>query len=182
MVEGRPPSRGDIATRFGITRATAQQHVVALERHGALRRVPGARGLLPIRSSLRAARTHEVPVLGRVAAGVPLLAVEDATDAVPVVEGQFRQVPDLLLRVAGDSMVGAGILDGDLVAIVLRATADSGEIVVARVNDEITVKRLRRSGRVVDLVAENPAYPPMRITGDCEFAIEGVVVGVLRRL
>jgi repressor LexA len=179
---GRPPSRADIASHFGITRATVQQHVVALERHGALRRLPGARGLAPARAATPAPRIHTVPVLGRVAAGVPLLAVEDASEAVAVPEGLFRSVPDVLLRVAGDSMIGAGILDGDLVAIALRPDAESGDIVVARLDDEITLKRLRRRAGAVELWAENPAFAPIRMDPTREFAIEGVVLGVVRRL
>ena len=177
---GRPPTRADIAGRFGISRPTAQQHVVALERHGALRRLPGSRGLVP------AGRTdpvvvHAIPVVGRVAAGLPVLAVEDPGDAVVLPDGLFGARPDVLLRVQGDSMIGAGMLDGDLVAVRRASDAQSGEIVVARLDDEITVKRLRRRGDAVELVAENPAYAPIVVTHDRDFAIEGIVLGVVRR-
>jgi repressor LexA len=177
---GRPPTRADIAERFGIARPTAQQHVVALERRGALRRVPGSRGLMPVRDA-NAVAVHAIPVVGRVAAGLPVLAVEDASDALALPDGLFCSRPDVLLRVQGDSMIGAGMLDGDLVAVLRRSDAQSGEIVVARLDDEITVKRLRRRGATLELVAENPAYAPIAVTGERDFAIEGVVLGVIRR-
>ena len=173
--EGRPPSRADIARRFGFNRATAQQHLVALERHGVLRRVPGARGIAM--STLQG----KTPILGRVPAGGPLEPIEDHNEDVTVPAGMFRQQPDMLLRVVGNSMTGAGIFEGDLVAVVLESTASSGDIVVARVNQEVTIKRLRVTGSTVELVPENNAYNPIRIVGNAEFAIEGVVVGVIRR-
>lgn len=178
---GRPPTRADIAQALGITRPTAQQHVVALERHGALRRLPGSRGLAPVRRAPAAASVHPIPVIGRVAAGRPVLAVEDASEVVSVADGLFRTLPDVLLRVEGDSMIGAGIFDRDLIAVELRASAESGEIVVARLGDEITVKRLRRRGPRIELIAENPAYPPVEVAAGQEFGIEGVVLGVIRR-
>lgn len=180
LAQGRAPSRADIAAQFGITRATAQQHVVALERLGVLRRLPGARGLAVARQD-PAPPPDRVPVIGRVAAGRPLLAVEDAADDLLVPEGLFRECPDLMLRVEGDSMIGAGILDGDLIAIVLRKTAEPGQLVVARLDDEITVKRLRRRGQRIVLEAENPSFAPIVVTSDRDFSIEGIVVGVLRR-
>lgn len=173
--EGRPPSRADIARRFGFNRATAQQHLVALERHGALRRVPGARGLAM--STIQS----KTPILGRVPAGGPLEPIEDHNEDVMVPAGMFRQQPDMLLRVVGDSMTGAGIFEGDLVAVVLESNASSGDIVVARVDQEVTIKRLRVVGSIVELVPENNAYNPIRIVGNADFAIEGVVVGVIRR-
>lgn len=178
---GRPPTRADIAQALGITRPTAQQHVVALERHGALRRLPGSRGLAAARRAPAPVQLHPVPVVGRVAAGAPLLAVEDPSDVMSVPDGLFRTVPDVLLRVEGDSMVGAGIFDRDLVAVALRRDADAGEIVVARLDEAITVKRLRRRGAAIELVAENPAYPPIDVGTGRDFAIEGVVLGVIRR-
>lgn len=178
---GRPPTRADIARALGITRPTAQQHIVALERRGALRRLPGSRGLAPARRAPAPVQPHPVPVVGRVAAGAPLLAVEDPSDVISVPDGLFRTVPDVLLRVEGDSMVGAGIFDRDLVAVALRRDADSGEIVVARLDEEITVKRLRRRGAAIELVAENPAYPSIAVGTARDFAIEGVVLGVIRR-
>lgn len=178
--DGRPPTRADIADALGVTRATVQQHVEALERHGALRRISGSRGLVPTRTS-SPDPTLAVPVVGRVAAGMPLLAIEDASDAITIPEGMFRTRPDVLLRIEGDSMAGAGILDGDLIAVLKRPQAESGAIVVARLDDEITVKRLRMRAGHIELVAENCAYPPIRVTRDRDFAIEGVVLGVIRR-
>jgi repressor LexA len=121
-------------------------------------------------------------VLGRVRAGVPLEAVEDKEDEVDVPDGLFRRRPDLLLRVSGDSMKDAGILDGDLIAVTLQKSADNGDVVVARIDNEITVKRLRINARTVELMAANPDYPPIRVGADADFAIEGRVLGVIRRL
>lgn len=177
---GRPPSRADIALRFGFTRATAQQHVVALERQGALRRVPGSRGLLTARGRTPPG-VNGIPVLGRVAAGAPVLAIVDATETIVLPDGLFRVRPDVLLRIEGDSMIDAGMLDGDLIAVLRQSDADSGDIVIARLDEDITVKRLRRQGSRIELVAENPAYPPIAVAPDREFAIEGIVLGVVRR-
>lgn len=153
---------------------------MALERHGVLERVPGARGLR-MAGARGAPAWHRVPLIGRVAAGVPLLAVEDVQDVVDVPAGLFRHIPDVLLRVEGESMVGAGILDGDLIAVRVVPIAESGAIVVARLHDEITVKRLRRRGRRTELLAENPRFETIVVSHDTDFAIEGVVVGVLRQ-
>lgn len=180
VAAGRPPSRADIARRFNVNRATAQQHVAALERQGVLKREPGARGLRLIGGLVAAER--QVPVLGRVPAGTPLLAVEDSEELLAIPDGLFRYPVDVLLRVVGDSMQGAGIYDGDLVAIVFRSSAEHGEIVVARINDEITVKRLRKTSDFIELIAENPAYPPIRISEELDFSIEAAVIGVIRRL
>lgn len=174
--EGRPPSRADIARQFGFNRATAQQHLVALERHGVLQRLPGARGIA------MCASPTQIPIIGRVPAGIPLEAIENRDGAMTVPEGMFRQAPEILLRVIGDSMQDAGIFDGDLVAVVRQSIANSGDIVIARLDQEATVKRLRVMNGIVELIPENEAYSPISVTGKTDFAIEGVVVGVIRRL
>ena len=179
--QGRPPTRENVATHFGFNRATAQQHIVAIEKLGALKRSPGARGLTLTTPSALAARHVQVPVVGRVAAGVPLLAVEDPLGTIPVPEGMFRVMPQVLLRVQGDSMKDAGILDNDLVAVVATPTATHGQIVVARIDDEVTVKRLHtQRGRIV-LKPANERYAPIQIKAGIDFAVEGIVVGVLRQ-
>jgi len=182
LAGGRAPSRKEIAEHFGFNRATAQQHLVALERRGILRRLPGARGIVMVHQSENASPFRAVPIIGRVAAGQPLLAVEDYEDMVRISDDFFRAPPDVLLRVQGDSMIDAGIMDRDLIAVALRSIAENGDIVVARLDDEVTVKRLKHTQRKIELVAENPAYSPIEITSDREFSIEGVVLGVMRRL
>ena len=180
IARGRAPSRADIADHFGFNRATAQQHIVALERHGAIERLPGARGLR-VKSERPLDVSRRVPIIGRVAAGQPLLAVEDVEDVIAVPSSLFVREPDVLLRVQGYILAGAGILDRDLIAVRLTSTAESGDIVVARLDEEITVKRLRRRGRRTELVAENAQFATIVVADDADFAIEGVVLGVLRR-
>jgi repressor LexA len=183
---GMPPTRAEIARGLGFsTPSSAEDHLQALSRKGAIEIRPGtSRGLrlleapgVPVQGTL--------PLVGRVAAGSPILATGH-------IEGRFRIDPtlfspaaDYLLRVRGDSMVDAGIRDGDLLAVHATAEARSGQIVVARVGgaggDEVTVKRLKRRGRAVLLVAENPAYAPIEIDPATRpLAIEGVGVGVIR--
>jgi len=181
LASGRAPSRKDIAEHFGFNRATAQEHVVALERHGVLRRLPGARGIVMAHRSENSSSIRSVPIIGRVAAGQPLLAVEDHEDTLQVPDDLFRAPTDVLLRVQGDSMIDAGILDRDLIAVALRSVAENGDIIVARLDDEITVKRFKHTRRRIELVAENQAYSPIVITSGREFSIEGVVLGVMRR-
>lgn len=178
---GRAPTRADIADRFNITRATAQQHVVALERRGVLRRLPGARGLALPEGGRRPEKEQPVPIIGRIAAGAPLWATEDLEGVLEVASSLFGSLPDVLLRVTGESMAGAGILDGDLIAIRRATDAPSGQIIVARLGDEITVKRLKRWGAHVELVPENALFSTVRVDDRSDFAIEGVVIGVLRR-
>ncbi|MBS0575066.1 MAG: repressor LexA [Proteobacteria bacterium] len=178
----RPPSRGEIAQHFGFNRATAQQHIVAIEKLGHLIRCPGARGLTLGPSEALESAQALVPVIGRVAAGTPILAIENRLDEVAIPVDLFRRAPDVVLQVQGDSMKDAGILDNDLIAVVLASTADHGEIVVARIDEEITVKRLHlHRGRIV-LKPANPRHVPRFIDEGSDFSIEGVVVGVLRRL
>lgn len=181
LASGRAPSRKDIAEHFGFNRATAQQHVVALERHGILRRLSGARGIVMEPRSASRSPIRSVPIIGRVAAGQPLLAAEDHGDMLQVPDDLFRLPPDVLLRVQGDSMIDAGILDRDLIAVALRSVAENCDIIVARLDDEIAVKRFKHTRHRVELVSENPAYPPIVIGPDRDFSIEGVVLGVMRR-
>ena len=174
---GYPPTRADIADELGFKSANAaEEHLKALHRKGHIEMVPGtSRGIRLTQAGL--------PVVGRVAAGSPILAAEHIEETCDVAPHMFRPAADFLLRVSGESMTGIGIFDGDLLAVHKTATARSGDVVVARIEDEVTVKRLRRrSRRYLDLLAENEDYEPIEVDlRTQEFAIEGVSVGVIRR-
>jgi len=176
---GYPPTRADIAAELGFRSPNAaEEHLKALARKGAIEIIPGtSRGIrLPTDSGL--------PIVGRVAAGQPILAAENIEDRVDLEPGFFRPRADFLLRVQGDSMQDAGILDGDLLAVHKTPEASNGQIVVARLDDEVTVKRFQRTrnrARVL-LIAENPAYAPIEVDlREQPFAIEGLSVGVIRQ-
>ena len=175
---GYPPTRADIARELGFRSANAaEEHLKALARKGALQIVPGtSRGI-------RLPADEGLPVVGRVAAGSPILAQEHIEETCNVPPNFFRPAADFLLRVEGDSMVDAGILDGDLLAVHKTPEAANGAIVVARIDNEVTVKRLRRKSRTrVVLEAENEAYEPIEVDlRSRDFAIEGLSVGVIRR-
>lgn len=175
---GMPPTRADIAQKLGFRSANAaEEHLKALARKGAIEIIPGAsRGI-------RLAKDSGLPVVGRVAAGAPVLAAENIEEHCAVDPSFFHPRADYLLRVQGDSMIDIGIHDGDLLAVHATPVADDGAIVVARIEDEVTVKRLRRRDRQhVELLAENDAYGPIEVDlAEQEFAIEGLSVGILRR-
>jgi repressor LexA len=176
---GYPPTRADIAAELGFRSPNAaEEHLKALARKGAIEMVPGtSRGI-------RLPETHGLPIVGRVAAGNPILAAENIEDVCDLAGSFFRPRADFLLRVQGDSMINAGILDGDLLAVHKTNDARDGSIVVARIDDEVTVKRLRRPrgrGRLL-LLPENDAYEPIEVDLQTQaFAIEGLSVGVIRR-
>jgi repressor LexA len=176
---GYPPTRADIAQQLGFRSPNAaEEHLKALARKGAIEMIPGtSRGIrLPEQLGL--------PVIGRVAAGHPILAQENIEDHVDISAGFFRPRADFLLRVRGDSMCEAGILDGDLLAVHKTSEAANGQIVVARVDDEVTVKRLhrpRQRNRIV-LLPENASYSPIEVDLTTQdFHIEGLSVGVIRQ-
>lgn len=176
---GYPPTRMEIARQLGFKSANAaEEHLKALDRKGALKLVRNtSRGIqLP-------SEEDGLPVVGQVAAGAPILAAEHIEEVCDVPPELFRPAADFLLRVRGSSMVGAGILDGDLLAVRKTEDARSGDIVVARIDDEVTVKRLaRKSRRRLLLIAENDDYEPIGVDlAEQEFAIEGLGVGVIRR-
>jgi len=179
---GFPPTRAEIARRLGFRSANAaEEHLRALARKGAIELLPGtSRGIrLP-----EGGAGGGLPVVGRVAAGSPILAAEHVEDHYAVDPRLFRPRADYLLRVRGLSMRDAGILDGDLLAVHVTPEAASGQIVVARLGDEVTVKRLRRDPRnphEVVLAAENPKFRPivLDLRRDA-LVIEGVGVGVVR--
>ncbi len=177
---GYPPTRADIARELGFRSANAaEEHLRALARKGAIEMVPGtSRGIrLPDGLGL--------PVVGRVAAGQPILAAEHVEDHCEVPAGFFRPRADFMLRVHGDSMRDVGIMDGDLLAVHKTERAENGQIVVARIEDEVTVKRLQRDRRArhkLLLLAENPDFAPIEVDlRDSAFSIEGLGVGVIRR-
>lgn len=177
---GYPPTRADIARELGFRSPNAaEEHLKALARKGVIEVIPGtSRGIrLPV------SETDGLPVVGQVAAGAPILAAEHIEETCDVPPGMFRPTADFLLRVRGDSMVDVGILNGDLLAVHKTPVARSGDIIVARIEDEVTVKRLRRkSRRRLLLIAENADYDPIEVDlANQEFAIEGLSVGVLRR-
>lgn len=181
--EGRPPTRAEISDALGFRSINAaESHLRALERRGAIRLQGGAsRGiqcLIPLDDDEN--QEPGLVVIGKVAAGVPIDSVAHIEKTVPVRSELFSPAPDYLLRVQGDSMIDIGIYDGDLLAVRKSETARHGDVVVARVNGEVTVKRLDRNPKRVRLLAENQNYEPIIITPDAEFFIEGHAVGVIR--
>lgn len=186
---GYPPTRTELAEALGVRSANAAElHLQALARKGYIELVPGASRGIRLRSPKSDGRKVDaagaragLPLIGRVAAGAPLLAVEHVEDTIAIDPGLFHPRPDYLLRVAGESMRDAGILSGDLLLVHTTPDARNGQVVVARIDDEVTVKRYFRSERAVTLVAENPDFAPIVVEPDCQgFAIEGLAVGVLR--
>lgn len=176
---GYPPTRADIARELGFRSANAaEEHLKALARKGAIEMIPGtSRGIrLPDESGL--------PIVGRVAAGSPILAAEHIEDRVDVPASFFKPRADYLLRVRGESMRDVGILDGDLLAVHRTAEASNGQIVVARIEEEVTVKRFQRTRQrnVIMLLPENPEFSPIEVDlREREVQIEGLAVGVLRQ-
>jgi repressor LexA len=178
---GIPPTRLEIMRHFGFASPNAAQcHLQALARQGAIELHPNrARGIIP-KSPVGPRPTSQIPVIGRVAAGTPVLAVENHEDALAVERGAFHPAPDYALKVTGNSMIEAGILDQDLLLVHRTPEARSGQIVVARLGDEVTVKRLRRRGRGTWLEPANPNFSVIQIRPEDDFAIEGLGVGVIR--
>ncbi len=187
---GFPPTRAEIAAQLGFRSANAaEEHLKALARKGVieltsgtsrgirLRLMPDARNEAPQAVQI----AFSLPLIGRVAAGSPLLAQEHIEANYALDPGLFSERPDYLLKVRGMSMRDAGILDGDLLAVRRAQEARNGQIVVARVGDEVTVKRLRRRGASIELLPENPEYAPIIVDARSEdFALEGIGVGLLR--
>lgn len=181
-----PPTVREIAEAFHMSSPrSAVIHLLALERKGMIQRVPGkARGIRVIGRQERPQESlnREIPVLGRVAAGRPILAEENLEGSL-YVDRRLAPWPEVfLLRVKGDSMVGAGILEGDLVLVHPQMDADSGEIVVVLLEDEATVKRLRKEKRQIILEAANPLFPPLEVRPPLRLQIIGVVRAVIRHM
>jgi repressor LexA len=180
---GFPPSVREIGRHFKIYPATVQDHISALERKGYLQKKRFQSRTLAIPGSSRAARVERggIPILGRVAAGLPLLAQENIEDMIQLPK-QWAPAGAFLLKVQGNSMEGAHILDGDYVLVHPQQTAANGEIVVALIGDEATVKRFHQSDQGILLKAENPNYEPIHVERSdvTSFKIIGKVMGVLR--
>ncbi len=173
---GFPPTRAEIARMLDFASPNAaEEHLRALERKGVIEILDGtARGL-------RLKEAAGLPLVGRVAAGSPILAEEHVIGRYAVDPHLFRPRADYLLKVRGMSMRDAGILDGDILVVHKTEEARSGQVVVARLHDEVTVKRLRRRGATVELLPENPEFKPIVVdTREELFAIEGLAVGVIR--
>ncbi len=184
-VSGFPPTRAEIAERMGFRSVNAaEQHLRALEKKGAIERSSGASRGIRVRDgrpSGRLGRLLELPVIGRVAAGSPMLAEEHVQGRYQVDPNLFTPRADYLLRVRGMSMRDAGILEGDLLAVHKTEDARSGQVVVARLGSEVTVKRFKRRGHAVQLLPENAEFEPIEVDLRRDpLVIEGVAVGVIR--
>lgn len=187
---GFPPTRAEIAARLGFRSANAaEEHLKALARKGVLELTSGAsRGIRVLlmpdsrNDEPQAVRiAFSLPLIGRVAAGSPILAQEHIEGNYALDPELFEERPDFLLKVRGMSMRDAGILDGDLLAVRRAVEARNGQIVVARVGDDVTVKRWQRRGQIVELLPENPDYSPIVVdTRETELALEGIGVGLVR--
>ena len=182
-VSGYPPTRAEIAERMGFRSVNAaEQHLRALEKKGAIEISSGASRGIRVRDARPASRRLlELPVIGRVAAGAPMLAEENVQGHYQLDPNLFTPRADYLLRVRGMSMRDAGILEGDLLAVHRSSDVRTGQVVVARLGDEVTVKRYRRRGNTVLLEAENPDFAPIEVDLRRDaLAIEGIAVGVIR--
>jgi repressor LexA len=177
---GMPPTRAEIASELGFKSANAaEEHLRALQKKGVLELVPGASRGIQLKDSLR--DQMGLPLVGRVAAGSPILAEEHIETHYRIDPQLFNPKPHYLLRVQGMSMKDAGILDGDLVAVHRTPEVRSRQIIVARLEDEVTVKRYRQSGSLVSLLPENEDFEPIEVDlREQSLVIEGVVVGVIR--
>ena len=177
---GMPPTRAEIARQLGFKSANAaEEHLRALQRKGVLELLPGASRGIQLKDSLR--DQMGLPLIGRVAAGSPILAQEHIEAHYKLDPQLFNPKPHYLLRVHGMSMKDAGILDGDLVAVHRTPEVRSRQIIVARLDDEVTVKRYRQNGTLVSLLPENDEFEPIEVDlREQALVIEGIVVGVIR--
>jgi repressor LexA len=195
---GAPPTRAEIANELGFRSANAaEEHLQALARKGVIELVGGtSRGVRLKSDTLRALNLIRnkqfslalpgmaqlsLPLVGRVAAGSPILAQEHIDKTYVVEASMFPRRPDYLLKVRGMSMRDAGIMDGDLLAVQKAKDAKNGQIVVARLGDDVTVKRFKRTRSSIELIPENPDFKTIVIPfGDVDFELEGVAVGLIR--
>jgi repressor LexA len=198
---GAPPTRAEIATELGFKSANAaEEHLQALARKGVIELVGGtSRGIRLKSDTLRALNQARqggigpqyllplpaiaqltLPLVGRVAAGSPILAQEHVDTRFLMEASMWARRPDYLLKVRGMSMRDAGILDGDLLAVQKAKDAKNGQIVVARLGDEVTVKRLRRTSKGIELIPENPDFETIRVPPEADFELEGIAVGLIR--
>ncbi|MGH8778732.1 transcriptional repressor LexA [Paraburkholderia sp.] len=188
---GFPPTRAEIAAELGFSSAnSAEEHLRALARKGVIELAAGAsRGIrlipgpddLPHQFTLPHTSLMQLPLIGRVAAGSPILAQEHISQHYACDPALFSSKPDYLLKVRGLSMRDAGIFDGDLLAVQKKSEAKDGQIIVARIGDDVTVKRLKRRPNGIELIAENPDYENIFVeAGSGDFALEGIAVGLIR--
>ncbi|MDO6618400.1 MULTISPECIES: transcriptional repressor LexA [unclassified Shewanella] len=178
---GMPPTRAEIATRLGFKSANAaEEHLKALAKKGCIEIIPGtSRGIrmVQVEEEVEAG----LPLIGQVAAGEPILAQEHVEQYFQVDPEMFKPNANFLLRVRGDSMKDIGILEGDLLAVHKMQTATNGQVVVARLEDDVTVKRFEKKGNIIYLHAENAEYEPIKVDLSCQnLTIEGLAVGVIR--
>ncbi|MCC8487925.1 transcriptional repressor LexA [Xanthomonas campestris pv. raphani] len=179
---GLAPSLAEIAQAFGFaSRNAAQKHVQALAEAGLIELVPNRKRGIRVPGGAGPDALLALPVLGRVAAGVPIGADIGLDRQLWLDRSLFALRPDYLLQVQGDSMIDDGILEGDLVGVQRSSDARNGQIVVARVDGEITIKRLERSADAIRLLPRNPAHTPIVVAADADFAIEGVYCGLIRQ-
>lgn len=190
---GFPPTRAEIAAELGFKSANAaEEHLQALARKKVIELTPGASRGIRLCESIRARQAEQtnaahsttdqlvLPLVGRVAAGSPMLSEEHIEASYNVDPSLFSTRPDYLLKVRGMSMRDIGILEGDLLAVKKTSHAYNGQIVVARIGDEVTVKRYKKTGALIELFPENPDYSVIKVESD-DFALEGLAVGLLRR-
>lgn len=180
---GYPPTRAEIAQELGFKSPNAaEEHLKALNKKGAIEMTPGASRGIRIPGFEPATEESGLPIIGRVAAGAPILAQQHIEESCQINPAFFHPKADYLLRVHGMSMRDIGIFDGDLLAVHTTREARNGQVVVARIDDEVTVKRFKREGHKVWLLAENPEFAPIEINLEQqELVIEGLSVGVIRR-
>ncbi|MET1080251.1 MAG: transcriptional repressor LexA [Pseudomonas sp.] len=180
---GYPPTRAEIALELGFKSPNAaEEHLKALARKGAIEMTPGASRGIRIPGFEPNTEDEGLPIIGRVAAGAPILAQQHIEESCRINPAFFHPRADYLLRVRGMSMKDVGIFDGDLLAVHSTSQAHNGQIVVARLGDEVTVKRFKREGAKVWLLAENPEFAPIEVDlTEQELVIEGLSVGVIRR-
>jgi repressor LexA len=179
VTTGFPPTRAEIAEQLGFRSPNAaEEHLKALARKGAIEMMPGAsRGIRIIEE-----QQLGLPIIGRVAAGEPILAQEHVEDHCEIPANWFKPNADFLLEVHGESMINVGIMDGDLIAVHKTEVARNGQIVVARVEEDVTVKRYQKNRNKVTLFAENDDFDPIEVNlKETNFSIEGLYVGVIRR-
>jgi repressor LexA len=194
---GAPPTRAEIAAEFGFRSPNAaEEHLQALARKGVIELVGGtSRGIRLQSATLRSLAANRIkqfalplpslaqlalPLVGRVAAGSPILAQEHIDQTYHVEPSLFSRTPDYLLKVRGMSMRDVGIMDGDLLAVQKASDAKNGQIVVARVGDDVTVKRFKRTKTHIELLPENPDFQPIIVEPGEVFALEGLAVGLIR--
>ena len=172
-INGYPPTRAEIAKTLNFKSVNAaESHIKALVKKGVIEKVPGSSRGIRLVEDLAG-----IPLIGSVAAGLPITAVENVEKNIP---NPLNKHVDFFLRVKGQSMVDAGILEDDLVGVKKSSNAENGQIVVARIEDEVTLKRFKKDGNKVNLIAENKNFKDLLIDESMDLTIEGIAVGIVR--